>query len=178
MKRLAALAAVFVLAATPPPALSAGGVEAAIVRGASASALLQAWCSAHGLPPLVAQRLAEKETPADPIVRAVLRADPGRTVRHRHVRLACGGRVLSEADNWYLPDRLTQAMNRALDATDAPFGLVVRPLKFSRQTLQVKRSPDADHALEVRAALVSATGARFSYVVEDYSPDLNSMPGR
>jgi hypothetical protein len=176
MKRLAALVVV-ALAAAPPP-LWAGGVEAAIVRGASASALLQAWCAAHGLPPLVAQRLAELETPASPIVRAVLRAGPGQTIRHRHVRLACGGRMLSEADNWYLPDRLTGAMNRALDTTDAPFGLVVRPLEFTRRTLQVRRSPGANQPPEVRAVLVSSTGATFSYVVEDYSPELSPTLGQ
>jgi hypothetical protein len=171
MKRLTAVLALFVLAAAPP-APAVGDIAAAIAHGASASTVLQAWCAAHGLPPLLAQRLAGQAAPPDGAVRAALGAGPDQTVRYRHVRLACGGKVLSEADNWYLPDRLSAAMNHILETTDTPFGLVVRPLNFTRRTLQVTHSADPDHRLEIRAVLVSAAGAPFSYVVEDYSGDL------
>ena len=175
MKRLAPL----LLLLTPTVALterplSSPGPEMAIANGASASAVLQAWCAARGLPPLVADRLAS-EAPPDPSVRAALGARQGQIIRHRRVRLACGGRTLSEADNWYLPGRLTKAMNRALDTTDVPFGLVVRPLKFTRRTLQAHRSASG---FEIRAILVSSAGAPFSYVVEDYAAKLDSTPGR
>ncbi len=60
--------------------------------------------------------------------RARLGLGPDEQVRYRHVRLACGDRVLSEADNWYVPARLTPEMNAALEGSDAPFGRVVRPL--------------------------------------------------
>jgi hypothetical protein len=33
--------------------------------------------------------------------------DAGVPVRYRRMRLSCGGPVLSEADNWYLPRLLT-----------------------------------------------------------------------
>jgi chorismate-pyruvate lyase len=99
-------------------------------------------------------------------------------VAYRRVRLGCGADILSEADNWYLPDRLTPDMNRKLDQTDTPFGLAVRPLNFSRRTLAAKHSPDVEHVLEIRAVLVSASGAPFSYVVEDYTRNLALTPGR
>jgi hypothetical protein len=142
---------------------------AQIVGGASASAVLQGWCADHGLPKLTAQRTAGAEKPADATVLAALGARPGEKVAYRRVRLGCGPDVVSEADNWYLPDRLTADMNRQLDQTDAPFGLVVRPLNFSRRTLEAKHSPDVEHLLEIRAVLVSGAGIPFSYVVEDYT---------
>jgi hypothetical protein len=38
--------------------------------------------------------------------------------------------------------------------------------------LRARRAPDVDHILEVTAVLVSATGAPFSYVIEDYRREL------
>ena len=49
-------------------------------------------------------------------------------MRYRRVQLACGDRVLSEADNWYLVGRLTLDMNTALERTETPFGVAVRAL--------------------------------------------------
>jgi hypothetical protein len=45
---------------------------------------------------------------------------------------------LSEADNWYVPGRLTVEMNRALDTSEEPFGKVVKPLGFQRRTLRAE----------------------------------------
>ena len=42
----------------------------------------------------------------------------------------------SEADNWYVPGRLTPEMNRLLDQTDTPFGRACQDLEFQRQTLK------------------------------------------
>jgi hypothetical protein len=145
---------------------------AAIVGGKSASVVLQAWCADHGLPPLLARRVRGAEKPPTPAVLAALAVRPDEPVDYRRVKLACGTVVLSEADNWYVPSRLTGEMNRQLDNTDAPFGLVARPLHFTRRTLRARRAPDAGHILEVAAVLVSATGAPFSYVIEDYRREL------
>jgi hypothetical protein len=151
-----------------------------IVGGKSASLVLQGWCADQGLPPLLAQRVRGAAKPPTPSVLAALAVRPGAHVGYRRVKLACGTVILSEADNWYVPGRLTRQMNRQLDSTDAPFGLVVRPLHFTRRTLRARRAPDADHILEVTAVLVSATGAPFSYVIEDYRRELapGSTPGR
>ena len=105
-------------------------------------------------------------------VRAQLGARPNEAIRYRHVRLRCGGHVLSEADNWYLPARLTADMNRRLDETNTPFGAVVRQLAFHRRTLEVGPLSGARGILRVRAVLIDGAGAPFSVVVETYTRDL------
>jgi hypothetical protein len=76
--------------------------------------------------------------PLDAALRVRLDVAPDAALAFRHVRLVCGARVLSEADNWYVPARLTPDMNRRLDATDEPFGRVVKALGFRRQTLSAE----------------------------------------
>jgi chorismate-pyruvate lyase len=107
--------------------------------------------------------------PADSETRQLLGPEPGEAIGYRRVRLTCGGRTLSEADNWYLPGRLTPVMNKELQETDTPFGLVVAPLSFHRRTLDITPLTGADGVLRVRAVLVSGAGAPFSVVVETYS---------
>lgn len=166
---VAVAAAPILLGAQAP---SADRIVAAIVGGQSASIVLRGWCADHGLPPLVARRARGAEKPPTPAVLAALVVRPAERVDYRRVKLACGTVVLSEADNWYVPGRLTREMNRQLNDTDAPFGLVARPLHFTRRTLRTRRAPDADHILELTAVLVSATGAPFSYVIEAYRREL------
>jgi chorismate-pyruvate lyase len=97
-------------------------------------------------------------------------------VRYRRVRLACGDQVLSDADNWYVPARLTAEMNRTLDQTDTPFGAVVKPLGFQRRTLQAEALHDGRHVLRVTALLVNPEGLPFSLVQENYSAILVKQP--
>lgn len=104
----------------------------------SATSTLERWCGAHHLaspPRIVAQRVPGVEKEPTPQQRRELGVSPAEPVRYRRVRLLCGAAVLSEADNWYVPGRLTAAMNGLLDSTDAPFGKVVRALHFRRHTL-------------------------------------------
>jgi chorismate-pyruvate lyase len=156
----------------------------------SSTAVLQAWCEAHGPPGLriTAARDPGPETPPSAAAARALDLKPGQPVRHRRVKLACGEAVLSEADNWYLPDRLTPAMNRTLDGSDAPFGAVVRALDFRRRFLSAellwkplpdgweKRAPDAGPApaippevLTDTAVLATPDGRPFSFVSETYT---------
>jgi hypothetical protein len=161
------------LLAAPLIAAAAPGPLDRIAAGESASVVLDSWCLAHGLPRLHAQRLAQRKA-ADRGVRLALRAGGNASIAFRRVRLACGGQTMSEADNWYLPSELTPDMNRRLAASDAPFGLVVRPLAFRRRTIATSN----DHGrLVVRAVLVDRTGAPFSYVIERYAP-LKRLGGR
>jgi chorismate-pyruvate lyase len=137
----------------------------------SATQVLTQWCGALHFadPPVVrAEKAVDTGAPAD--VRGLLKAGAAEPVRHRHVRLTCGGHVLSEADNWYLPARLTAAMNRALEETDTPFGAVVRPLNFHRQTLAA--APAGGTALQVKALLLTPDETPISLVVENYSAEL------
>jgi hypothetical protein len=158
---IAAAAAALIAAAAP------AGPEARILAGESASAVLNEWCAAHGLPALHADLAAQAAKAPSPAVRAALAATPGEAVLYRRVRLACGTTAVSEADNWYLPDKLTPEMNRRLTTSDAPFGLVVRPLGFTRRTVATKALRRG--GLEIRAVLVTGAGTPFSYVVEDYA---------
>jgi hypothetical protein len=157
--------------------------EARLDKGGSATEVLRDWCAQRHLadPAVIkAERDLSVDKPADRDVRALLSAAPGEAIRYRRVRLACGGRVLSEADNWYRPGQLTAEMNRQLDQSDTPFGAVVRPLGFHRRTLGVEHLLDPDkrpaalpHILvRYRALLVDQKGAPFSLVVESYTAEL------
>src|ERR1700730_3389762 len=91
----------------------------------SATLTLERWCATHRLaeaPTIVAERVPGEAKPPTEEQRRELRVPPADSVRYRKVRLRCGARVLSDADNWYVPSRLTPEMNRLLDTTTKPFG--------------------------------------------------------
>lgn len=158
----------------------------------SATAVLQDLCDRRdpAAPRIRARRSILEDTPevtAD--VRKRLAAASNEPVIHRRVELTCGEAVLSRADNWYLPTRLTPEMNRLLDTTDTPFGVAVKPLAFQRRTLSAnllfaplppgwEAQPAAtfDQAVTVppevlqhRALLQTPDGRPFSLLVETYS---------
>lgn len=167
----------------------------------SATLTLERWCDVHRLaspPRIVALRVPDVDKPPTPEQRrelAITAADP---VRYRRVKLMCGAHVLSEADNWYVPGRLTPEMNKLLDTTDTPFGVVVRALHFQRHTLSSTllwlplpagwemnatgaRDAGADQPmpsklLEHRAVLTLPDGTPFSEVVETYTDNVLAFP--
>ena len=167
----------------------------------SATLTLERWCATHGLaspPTVTATRVPEAETPADEAVRRQLGAQAAEPVRHRHVRLSCGNHVVSEADNFYLPARLTTEMNQALDTTDTAFGRAVGALRFQRRTLSAELlwhplppgweqgdgfpaagsgglAVPAD-VLRHRAVLVLPDGTPFSALVETYTGEVLDFP--
>lgn len=117
------------------------GLNAEILASRSATATLERWCRDHALAPeprVVAEVMAGAPPAPTAEQRRRLGADSGEVVRYRRVRLRCGEQVLSEAENWYLPGRLTPEMNRALETTDTPFGRVVAPLEPHRQTFAAR----------------------------------------
>jgi chorismate-pyruvate lyase len=165
----------------------------------SATATLEHWCASHHLASparIVAERSAGPERAPSAEQRRELAVDENEPVRHRHVRLKCGEHVLSEADNWYVPSRLTPEMNQQLQATDTPFGQVVKPLRFLRHTLEsrVLWSPlpadwesagiPADRGpisvplelLQHRALLLLPSGVPFSEVLETYTSEILVRP--
>lgn len=174
----------FLLAMAP---LRARADEAALAQlksdllaNASATQVLTRWCDARKLasPAVIrAMRDRQNEKPATAEVRALLGAAPDEPIRYRRVRLMCGPHVLSEADNWYRAGALTPAMNKTLDETDTPFGTVVRPLNFTRRTLDAGPGGEPGTVLRVRAVLL-AGASPFSLVVENYRPALVAPPGR
>jgi len=116
-------------------------INAEVLASRSATLTLERWCRDHRLaanPAIVADVVRDAAKPATADQRARLQLSPQDEVKYRKVRLRCGDRVLSEADNWYVPSRLTAEMNRLLETTDAPFGKVVQALEPYRQTSLVR----------------------------------------
>src|SRR5579862_3417486 len=103
--------------------------------------MLERWCATYSLaeaPKIVAERALNVDETPTAEQRRELRVTRSDTVRYRRVKLLCGMRVLSEADNWYVPARLTSEMNKLLDGPDTPFGTVVKSLDFRRHTISAK----------------------------------------
>ena len=166
----------------------------------SATLTLERWCDVHRLaspPRIVAVRVPDVDKPPTPEQRRDLAITPTDPVRYRRVKLMCGGIVLSEADNWYVPGRLTPEMNKQLDTTDTPFGVVVRGLHFQRHTLSStllwlplpagwemnaiahddgQDQPMPAKLLEHRAVLTLPDGTPFSEVVETYTDNVLAFP--
>ncbi|QGM99595.1 hypothetical protein F7D14_06890 [Methylocystis parvus] len=116
-------------------------LNSSLLASRSATATLEKWCADHkmsGDPKIVARRVPGAEKAPGEETKARLRVGSAAEVKYRRVQLACGEHVLSEADNWYVPARLTPDMNRTLDATDAPFGKVVASLQPFRRTFEMK----------------------------------------
>ncbi len=167
----------------------------------SATLTLERWCADHRLADpalIVAERVHDIDKPATAEVRAALDVKPDEPLGYRRVRLKCGDRVLSEADNWYVPSRLTPDMNRVLETTDMPFGKAVADLHFRRHTLSADLLwrplpkgwemsaapgegdkgplPAPPYVLEHRAVLSLPDGEPFSEVVETYTGEVLAFP--
>jgi chorismate-pyruvate lyase len=160
----------------------------------SATLVLERWCGKHHIAApahIVAERDKTVHKAPTPEQLQRLGVNAGETVGYRNVKLLCGDHVLSEADNWYVPDRLTPDMNKALDTTDVAFGRAVAPLHFQRHTLSADLlwSPLPEgwetaatiaasgqgalqipaHVLQHHAILTRGDGTPFSEVVETYT---------
>lgn len=150
--------------------------EAVLAAHDSATQALGEWCAARRIAdPATIRALADRDadSPPSPAIRAALGVSADEPVAYRHVRLTCGGVVLSDARNWYVPARLTPAMNATLQTTDTPFGKVVMPLGFRRERLAARRGRMAEcpsgTVLSHRAVLRVAGGQAISLVVECYT---------
>jgi chorismate-pyruvate lyase len=158
-------------------------LHAELVRHDSATLALESWCRRQGVDPattgVVAQRMPVAHKAPAPEQRVRLGVTTEEPVRYRRVRLSCSGCVLSEAENWYVPGRLTAAMNRLLEHSDTPFGRVIRPLGFRRHLLAVqplwsRGAGDGcipEHVLRHRALLVGSDGLPLCEVLETYTRD-------
>lgn len=165
----------------------------------SATLTLDRWCATHRMaspPQIVAEQLPHVDKPPTARQRQELKVTPSELVRYRQVRLRCGSHVLSVAENWYVPGRLTADMNRTLQTTDVPFGRVVQQLHFSRHTLQAtlvwsplpagwesgnQGAPSAwpvpqATLIRHRAILTLPDGRPISEVVENYTAEVLAFP--
>jgi hypothetical protein len=174
-------------------------LQAELLSHDSATLVLDSWCARHRLAPagtkIVAERVRGQDKPITAEQRALLRVAGDEPIGYRRVRLRCGAHVLSEADNWYVPGRLTPAMNAQLETTEIAFGRAVQSLRFRRQTLSAQllwsplpadwdsaarpisrlrgnRLAIPDKVIENRAVLTLPDGTPFSAVVETYSGEV------
>ena len=133
----------------------------------SATAVLQSRCPS----PIRVLRLSV-DRPVTEDILSLLQVTETHQVNTRRVRLLCGETVLSDAWNWYVPERLSPAMNTLLEQTDTPFGRVVQQTAFRRERLETRfPGKDSGIVLENRALLRrGADNAPISLVVEDYLP--------
>lgn len=150
--------------------------EAALAASESATVVLTNWCRTHGIGSEAFIRARPlNSAPVDPsdAMRALLGVGADEPVGYRHVSLECGDTVLSIAQNWYVPARLTPRMNEVLETSQEPFGPVVQPLGFSRERLDAMRGPadgcPAGTVLSHRARLRLEDGTPISLLVECYT---------
>lgn len=143
----------------------------------SATLALEQWCGRRGImaqPHIQAVQQDDADAmPATPAIRAALNIGANEVVRVRHVQLTCANTVLSDARNWYVPDRLTPDMNQTLDTTRTPFGRVVAPLGLHRQPLPVGTPSPASCPVDTiqheTAVLRRNDGMAYSLVSECYT---------
>ncbi|HEY4252965.1 MAG TPA: hypothetical protein VGM87_17275 [Roseomonas sp.] len=159
----------------PSPPASLDALSARLLAARSATRTLEAWCAEHRIGDgAVRARVAKMETPLPPDAEtlALLRPEPGEALHHRRVVLARGAVALTEAENWYLPQRLTPAMRHALATTEIPFGVAVEALHPMRRTVHVAREAGG---LLHRALVLTGNGRPIAVVHERYLPAL--LPG-
>lgn len=156
------------------PALDA--FEANLAAHASATEALRRWCQHRGLaqaPQITARFVRGADAPPPEGLRAALGVSDDEPLGYRHVQLVCGSAVLSQAHNWFVPARLTSAMNSQLAETDLPFGRVAASLKFTRQPLASARRGDPacpSGAISTHRALLRLPDGRgLALVVECYT---------
>src|SRR5262245_57835396 len=115
-------------------------LNAEILASPSATQSLEKWCRDHKMasdPIVVARMIAgvNKVPTAEQLQR--LQVTSVSEVKYRRVELRCGAYLFSEADNWYVPSRLTAEMNALLETSEIPFGKAVQSLRPYRQTFAV-----------------------------------------
>ncbi|QIG81787.1 hypothetical protein G5C33_04620 [Sphingosinithalassobacter tenebrarum] len=105
--------------------------------------------------------------------RARLEVDADTPVIYRRVRLMCGERLLSVAENWFVPGRLAPDMQAALADSDRPYGEVIAPLAPRRVPLRTVRLWDGqgnvpDAVLQIDALVQAGDGRALALVSETY----------
>jgi len=112
-----------------------------LINGSTATGTLQAWCEEHHLSKGPISIICRHHAPASRIdddILDQLEARPREPIWYRRVQLVRGSLPLSEAENWFVPQRLPPEIAEVLATTDVPFGQAIAPLKPFRRTLSVR----------------------------------------
>jgi chorismate-pyruvate lyase len=175
-------------------------LNADLLSHPSATKTLERWCDAHHMAApatVVAEQVSGVDKPPTAEQRRMLEVDASEPLRYRRVRLHCGAHVLSQADHWDVPGRLTPDMNRQLETTDRAFGRVIEALHFRRETLSTTllwsplppgwetgaslppeggmlEFPEA--LLQHQALLRTPDGKPLSLVIETYTSEILAFP--
>lgn len=116
-------------------------LNASVLGAHTATSVLDKWCADHKMasdPSVRARIVTGIEKPVSGEQRQRLQIGPAEKVAYRRVELTCGGHVLVEADNWYVPSRLSTEINHILATTDTPFGRAVQEMKPVRENFAVE----------------------------------------
>ena len=151
-------------------------LETVLAAQADATGALAVWAKRQGFAEADDIRIKHvigSDAIAPPDARQLLEIRADEPIAYRHIRLQCGARLLSQAHNWFVPSRLTPAMNHTLAVTDLPFGRVVAALRFTRQKLLAPQGCSdaicpAQTILTHRAILRRRDSLPISLVVECY----------
>jgi chorismate-pyruvate lyase len=170
----AAIATAGIVACAAP--ISLASFEQTLATNHSATEALTQWCRLRGIanpPQIVAKAVKSEMVQPDAAIRSWLAISESEPVNYRLVNLVCGKTILSIAENWYVPSRLTPEMNRILESSDIPFGRVAAPLGYRREQLATVhgRAPGCPEGtvLSVRAVLKLPDGRPISLVAECYT---------
>ena len=112
-----------------------------ILSSPSATLTLERWCREHALaeqPVILAHRTEAAGDVPSAQPRQDLQVSARESVRYRRVELTCGEHVLSVAENWYVPDRLTASGRSGRDLLSA---MSSRMGKDTSSNLRVLSSP-------------------------------------
>jgi len=149
----------------------------------SATATLEQWmaqaesCPRHTLR---ARPVECEPQPASSQQRAHLKVSEDAQVQYRRVELVYDDLVLSTAENWYVPSRLTADMRDALADGTRPFGRVIEELAPRREMLSSERlwvigsatetlADPPEHILRFQALVVTRDGVPICEVNELYT---------
>jgi chorismate-pyruvate lyase len=142
-------------------------LHAALLAADSATAVLENWFGPVTVarlqaPPSVNEGLTER-----------LRLASGDILRHRAVRLMARARVLSQAELWYVANRLPAARVQQLESSEIPFGRIMQPVGLKRSVLLARICAPEEVALLAHRALLSApSGLPVAEVYELYPKTL------
>ena len=170
----------------------------------TATAALNTWCAERLHPHdsrITASVLVDESVPVD-TYEGILAIQAGELLRYRRVVLKWGHTAVSEAENWYLPERLPPLMRWQMRHGNQPFGQIIHPLqprrtiiqRYSNDDLELSTSrneewinapktppefsPLQDFALHIRAIMTTGTGMIIAELREHYRKSLLPLPAQ